>query len=153
MTATHTLKSYFLHKNAKMATQYVTKKKLKLVSLATAGIYGGIDLATEWIDTDKGFAARGPFKNITDVQRIATTLGGLALNMMGKGGAVGIGHDLVMSSLPLTEKTLFHAVKSLMGPTGARRGARQIIRAVTPGGYVAQPASIAPRSVSGPQIF
>ena len=96
-----------------MAQITVERRKLRATQIATTALYGVVDIATEEMDANKGMVE--PFKNITDWQRSAATLGGLALTYMGRGHMGALGHDLFMSSTPLFEKSVLKVVRTFMG--------------------------------------
>ena len=100
-----------------MAQITVERRKLRTTQIATTALYGAVDIATEELDAQKGMVE--PFKNITDWQRAAATIGGLVLTHVGKGHMGALGHDLFMSGTPLFEKSVLKVVRTFMG-----RGAR-----------------------------
>ena len=112
---------------------------ISMLMTATAAGYGGIDLATEYVDQTMitGVGAPGTFKNVTDPQRVITTGVGAAIAMLSRKKKMqDIGQALLDASIPLTEKTLVNAVLQLSGSTSTFRArGRGQIQIRNPGAF------------------
>ena len=128
-----------------MALVTVERRKLKIDKIATTVLYGVVDIATEEFDAKSGRVE--PFKNITDWQRTAASLGGLALSFMGKGHVGALGHDMFMSSTPLFEKSVLKVVRTFMGGGGRMSRSARTLRSGN------SELSMSPGLISGPQTF
>lgn len=73
---------------------------------SSAGI-GLLDIVAEEVDLHEGYTK--PFQNITDWGRVAYTVGGYTANHMGYNEEVT--EAIVLSGLPLIEKSIWKAVK------------------------------------------
>lgn len=95
---------------------------LKLVEVGTSGIFGALDIGTEYADETLGYTK--PFQNITDWARTGAVVGGYLGNVM-KFGPEDVTGPLVLSGIPLLEKSVYNAVKFYaLGKKGKRLGLR-----------------------------
>ena len=82
---------------------------------------GSLDILTEYIDEKQAYTK--PFQKITDWGRVLYTVGGYGANYM-KFGDDTITESMVVSGIPLLEKTIVNAVKvfTKLGKNKGRMG-------------------------------
>lgn len=81
---------------------------IKLIKLGTSAGFGAADIVTEYIDEKQGYAKS--FQNITDWLRTGGVVGGYLANMMDF-GPEDVTESLVLSGIPLLEKSVYRGVK------------------------------------------
>jgi len=93
---------------------------LNLIKIGTSVAYGAVDIGAEYFDQKQGYVK--PFENIADWERILATVGGATMAYMDRGyGMMGsIGESLMLSSIPLTEKSIVNAVQSVMPKSSSK---------------------------------
>jgi len=94
-----------------------------------SAVYGLVDIGTEYADKTMALPASGTFKNITDWQRTAATLGGAAVSWFSRGRAGEYAKTFVIASTPLLEKSVANLFLSLMcNPTRFTPRAQILVR-------------------------
>lgn len=95
---------------------------LNLVKIGTSAVYGVVDIGAEYADDKQNYVK--PFENIADWERVVATFGGAAMAYMDRSNRMmgQIGESLMLSSIPLTEKSVYNAVKSVMPTKAGSRG-------------------------------
>lgn len=118
---------------------------LTLKEVGTSAVVGAVDIASEEIDTWRGYTK--PLQNVKDWERIAWVGGGLALNYMGQGVSRETSKTIVLSGLPLLEKTIYTAVTKMTGlkPFKGRGMGLQLVNAGNQGAPANQQVGTAVR--------
>ena len=93
---------------------------IKLMKLGVSAGVGGVDALAEYIDEKQKYTK--PFQNLTDWGRLLYVGGGYAANYM-KFGDDEITETMVLSGIPLLEKSIVDVVKTyiLKSPAGKGR--------------------------------
>jgi len=94
---------------------------IRLMKMGTSLGVGSLDILTEYIDEKQAYTK--PFQKITDWGRGLYTVGGYGANYM-KFGDDTITESMVVSGIPLLEKTIVNAVKvfAKLGKNKGRMG-------------------------------
>ena len=91
---------------------------IKLEKVGTSALVGVADIVTEELDLYQGYTKA--FQNVTDWARVVYAAGGYVANSMGiEPDATEV---VVLSSMPLLEKSVYKAVKQYTGLGVAGRG-------------------------------
>ena len=98
------------------------------MKMGVSGGIGVLDIATEYFDEKQLYTK--PFQKITDWARALYTVGGYGANYM-KFGDDAITETMVLSGLPLFEKSIVNAVK-VFAKLGKAKG-RMGLKLKTPG--------------------
>ncbi len=124
----HNIRLYNSIHTSQGHTFILSGEKINLISMGirlmkvgvSAGV-GVLDIATEYVDEKQLYTK--PFQKITDWGRAVYTLGGYAANYMNFGDP-DISETMVLSGLPLFEKSLVNATKVWLklGKTKGRMG-------------------------------
>lgn len=108
---------------------------IRLMKMGTSLGVGSLDILTEYIDEKQAYTK--PFQKITDWGRVLYTVGGYGANYM-KFGDDTITESMVVSGIPLLEKTIVNATKVFL-KLGKNTKGRMGLKLKTPGRTPARP--------------
>ena len=112
---------------------------IKLVKMGTSAVVGAADIITDYIDEKREYVKS--FQNVTDWLRFVEVVGGYGANYY-KYGDEDITESVVLSSMPLFEKSLYGAVKEYVLQGKGEGEGRMGLKLKKPGRKPASPGQI-----------